>query len=294
MNRPEVIAIVGPTASGKTDLAFRVAKMLNGELISADSRQIYQGMDIGTAKEKSDSSIDQWGIDLVEPDESYSAARFRQYGREKIFDIRSRGKLSIVVGGTGFWVRALLDDFVIPSVPPDSELREILDKKTVDELFKQYESLDNVGALKIDKNNKRRLIRATEVCLKTGEPFSKWIAPSKPYFSTLYIGISQSREGLRTRIDARVDKMMNVGFLDEVSRLKDKYGCDISSMSGIGYRELCEYLNSEITLDLAVKKIKTNTFQYAKRQLTWFNRDERVHWVRSQDEAIEIIRKSII
>ena len=303
----KIIAIVGPTASGKTGLGIEVAKRWNGEVISIDSRQVYRGMNIGTAKPEGTwvesrktflvDGVPHWGIDLVNPDEPYSVADFKQYAHQKIEEIVARGHVPILVGGTGFWLKTVIDNLDLTSTPGDSALRAQLSARTLGDLFHEYKQLDPEGAELIDKNNKRRVVRALEVTKLTGKPWSEQLRRSaerrsepRPQgasgqtiydYDVLQIGLSVSREELIESIDTRVEEMVARGLVDEVRRLRDTYGCEIESMTGIGYRQVCRFLSGEEKLKDAIEEVKKDTRAYAKRQMTWFKRDSRIVWVTS-------------
>ncbi len=284
--KPKIIAIVGPTASGKTSVGIKIAKQLNGEIISVDSRQVYRGMDIGTAKDK---DFDEWGIDLVDPDEDFSVADFKQYAEEKIDDIISRGKVPVLVGGTGMWLRALIDNFNLTQTPGNPELRRKLEACTKENLFHEYKQLDPDGAEIIDKENKRRLVRALEVTKQTGIPFSKQSLTGEPKYEAVQIGLLVDKEILIKRINDRVGEMIEEGLVDEVKDLKERFGCEIDSMTGIGYRQICRFLDGKDSLEQAIEEIKKATRQYAKRQMTWFKRDNRIQWIKNADEVFKIL-----
>ncbi len=325
--KEKVIAIVGPTASGKTGLGITLAKQLTGlprgpkgslrgEVISVDSRQVYKGMDIGTAKpvgEWTESEIEKggaidqlfgarksfsvegvvhWGIDLVNPDEDYSAAQFKAYAQEKIQEIIGRGRLPILVGGTGMWMKALIENFDLAATPSDPVLRQDLESQRLGDLYHEYKQLDPEGAVTIDKSNKRRVVRALEVTKLTGQPFSQMKSSQEPLYDVLEIGLHVERKELYARIDNRVDEMIGMGLVDEVRGLKDKYGCDIDAMTGIGYRQVCEFLSGEEKLADAIEHIKRDTRHYAKRQMTWFKRNERIEWIEPDDtvRAVELVK----
>ncbi|MFA4845256.1 MAG: tRNA (adenosine(37)-N6)-dimethylallyltransferase MiaA [Patescibacteria group bacterium] len=297
--KPKILVIVGPTASGKTSLALDLAKRLNGELISVDSRQVYRGMDIGTAKGKEE----QWGIDLVDPDELFSVADYKTYATNKTDEILSRGRLPIMVGGTGLWLRAVIDDLDLTKTARDPALREALEARGLEDLFLEYQALDPAGAQVIDRDNKRRVVRALEVTKLTGKPWSEQQTRGESKYDVLQIGLSVPREELNERINKRVDEMIKSGLkihqsssgsdgglVEEVRRLRERYGCEIESMTGIGYRQVCSYLEGQSTLDEAIEEIKKATRAYAKRQMTWFMRDERIVWVTNVSEAEKILR----
>ncbi|MBI5793932.1 tRNA (adenosine(37)-N6)-dimethylallyltransferase MiaA [Candidatus Uhrbacteria bacterium] len=283
--KQKMIAIVGPTASGKTSLALALAKRFNGELISVDSRQVYRGMDIGTAKSKDE----QWGIDLVDPDEPFSAADYKTYATNKTNEILGRGHLPILVGGTGLWLRAVIDDLDLTKTAGDPVLRQELEARELEDLFREYTSLDPAGAQVIDRNNKRRVVRALEVTRLTGQPWSQQQTKGESTYDVLQIGLLVLRGELDELINKRVDEMVVNGLLDEVRGLKDRYGCEIESMTGIGYRQICAYLEGQATLDQAIDEIKKATRAYAKRQMTWFKKDQRVVWVNEVAQAEKMV-----
>ena len=289
--RPRVVAIVGPTASGKTALAIALAQALRGEIINADSRQIYRGMDIGTAKPTPDEqrAARHWLIDVAYPDDSFTLADFLDGARGAMDDIAARGKLPIVAGGTGQYVWALLEGWRVPRVPPDvalrAELKAIAESEGAGVLFAELRAIDPASADVIDARNVRRVIRAIEVTRATGRPFSEWRVRDAPAFDAtivgLHVGSGGNREALYARIDTRVDAMIAAGFVEEVRGLQAAgYGCDLPSMSGIGYRQVCEHLRGEATLEESVARIKTETHWLARMQHTWFRQDDgRIRWL---------------
>ncbi len=305
--KPKILAIVGPTASGKTSLGIALAKQFNGEVISVDSRQVYRGMDIGTAKPEGEwseqeiqkgGSVDQifgarktftvegvphWAIDLVDPDEEYSVALFKTYAEKKIKEILDRGHLPILVGGTGLWLRAIIDNLDLAATPSDPKLRAELETWRLGDLFHEYKQLDPEGAQSIDRQNKRRLMRALEVTKLTGKPFSQLRGADEPLYNVLQIGLKVDRGVLYNRINQRVDTMIAMELVNEVRALREKYGCEIESMTGIGYRQICAFLAGTETLAEAVELIKRDTRHYAKRQLTWFKRNEQIRWIDPKD-----------
>ncbi len=300
--KPKIIVVLGPTASGKTSMSIKLAKEFNGEVISVDSRQIYREMNIGTAKEPKDEAestkyevqgVTHWGIDLVNPNQEMTAAGFKEYAEQKIEDIVSRGKLPILAGGTGFWIQAVVDNLDIPAVAPDRELRKVLESKELEDLFVMYQEKDPAGAETIDRQNKFRLIRALEVCFKTGKPFSEQQQKGESKYDVLQIGIEVDREELYRRINTRVDQMVEEGLVEEVQTLKEKYGCVGLAMTGIGYRQVCEYLENKNTLEEALERIKIDTRHYAKRQLTWWRRDDRIHWVKEYEKVRDLVQRFV-
>jgi len=303
---PKIIAIVGPTASGKTALGLDMAKKFNGEIISADSRQIYKKMDIGTDKpdgvwQKFEGGeayfvegVPHYLIDIIDPGQDFSLADFKELTKKHINDILKRGKLPIIVGGTGLYFQSVIDNLDIPEIAPNKKLRQELETKSSEELLELLKKLDEETYKKIDLKNPRRVIRALEVVILTGESFVKQQTKSKPEYDCLQIGIKRDREELYERINKRVDDQYVRGLLDEVENLiKQKYGWQLSSMTGIGYKQIGYYLRGEMGLDEAKEILKRDTRHYAKRQLTWFKRDERINWIREKKEAEKLIEEFI-
>ncbi len=287
MTPKSLLAIVGPTASGKTALAVRLAERLGGEIVNADSRQVYRGMDIGTAKPAAEerARARHWLIDVADPDDPFSLGRYLDLANEALTDCWARGVLPLLVGGTGQYVWALLEGWQVPRVPPDPQLRAELEAKAEREgqaaLIAELERVDRAYASHIDRQNPRRIIRALEVYRRTGRPLSACQARTPPRFAWSVIGLSCERDELYRRIDARVDAMVAAGLIDEVRGLIERgYGCDLPAMSGIGYRQVCQHLAGELSLAEAVERIKTETHRLARMQRNWFReRDPRIHWI---------------
>jgi tRNA dimethylallyltransferase len=288
----KLIIILGPTASGKSDLAIKLAKKFDGEIVSADSRQIYQEMNIGTAKvtKKEMAGIPHYLIDIIEPNQEFTLAQFKKKAVKIIKDIQKRDKLPFLVGGTGLYIQTIVDNLQIPEVKPDKKLRAKLEKQTNQELYKQLKKLDPQALKIIDANNERRMIRALEVCLTTKKPFSQQREKGQPLFDILQIGLKPDKETLDEKISQRTDEMIKAGLIEEVKKLAKKYTPDLPSMSGIGYQEIIQYLNGKITLEQAKKLIKTHTRQYARRQMTWFRRDQRIYWIENYFQAKNLIK----
>lgn len=286
-NLPKILVVLGPTASGKTGLGVALAKQFNGEIISADSRQVYKGMDIGTGKPRGEwqqgkylvEGVPHYLMDVIKPNQEFSLADFKQQAVAAIQDILSRGKLPIIVGGTGLYIWSIVDNLDIPKVPPSSALRKSLENKPLEELVKLLGQVDPEARKKVDVKNPRRVLRALEVSILSGESFVKQQTKSPPLFEALQIGLDWPRPELYERIKKRVEGMMKMGLLAEAESLAKKYPWTLPSMSGIGYRELGEYLRGEVSLAAAVEQIKRDTRNYAKRQMTWFKRDKRTHWI---------------
>jgi len=284
----KIIAIVGPTASGKTALAIALAKRLRGEVISVDSRQIYRRMDIGTGKNK---TYPQFLIDTTPPNRVFSVRQYKKLAEKKIREIIKRGHLPILVGGTGLYLKAIVENLKMPAVKPDKKLRENLGKLTTGELEEKLKSLDPAAA-KTAAQNKRRLIRALEVILKTGDPFSSQRKKGKPLFNALQIGIKVPRQELDERINKRVDEQIKRGLVKEVKNLIKKYGDNAYALQNtIAYRELLPYLRGETTLEKSIEEIKRNSRRYARRQITWFKRQANVHWIDSPRQAEKLVNK---
>lgn len=297
---PKLLVIVGQTACGKTKWSLRLAKKIKGEIISADSRQIYKKMDIGTAKEPGEwrwnglrktffiKDIPHHLIDFIDPGKKFSVAEFRDRSIKYAKMAYKNERVPIVAGGTGLYVSALVNNLHIPRVAPNKKLRSSLEEKSLDELMVLLNQMDKETAEKIDKKNKRRIIRALEVCIFTGEPFSKQKRKGDPLFDTLQIGIEVPREVLYKRIDKRVDEMMKLGLLKEIEiLLKQRYSWELPSMSGIGYQQFKRYFEKEISLDEAIENLKRDTRRYAHRQKSWFKRDDRVKWFENYKDAEE-------
>jgi len=276
--KPKLIVVLGPTASGKTDLAIDLAKQFNGEIICADSRTIYKGMDIGTAKPKELKGIPHHLIDIVSPDIDFNVALFKQEAIKKINEIIEKGKMPILAGGTGLYIKAIVENLEFPIVPANQKLRAKLEKKTIAELFEMYIKLDEEGSKIIDKNNKRRLIRAIEVSLALKESFFKK-RKKEPMYDVLQIGINIEKDELDKRIRKRVDNMIKQGLEKEVKKLSKKYRFNVPPMQTIGYREWESYFNKEATLEETIERIKINTIKFAKRQMTWFKKDKTIKWI---------------
>lgn len=310
-----VIALVGATASGKTEVGIRLAQAFDGEVLCADSRTVYRGMDIGTAKAKGGVSrataevlrndiqqlfepkpiivegIPHWGVDLVEPDEDFSVANFVAYAQKKIEDITARGKLPIVVGGTGLYFRALCDGFTLTDVAPDDALRAQLEAQPTEALVEMLGALDPDAAASIDLHNRRRLVRAIEIVRATGQPLAAQQQQVATPYNVLWLGMDVDRDVLYARIDARVDAMIARGLVDEARRLYRAYGAESQAMTGIGYRQLAEFFAGKTPLREAIARIKTDTRHYAKRQCTWFKADVRIRWQKDTTHAIAEARR---
>lgn len=275
-----VIAVVGATASGKTSYAIELAKKINGEIISADSRLVYKGMDIGTAKPTIDEmqEIPHYMIDVVEPEYNYSVGLYVKEAKKHITDIISRGKVPIVVGGTGLYFRVLLENYDLPDVKPDYELRKELSSYSYEELLEMLTKLDEKAANSVEKNDKKKLIRYIEIIKLAGKPLDLVRGVKEKEFNVEWVGLNFPREILYDRINKRVDLMIEQGLIDETKKLLQKHGRISNITDTIGYKEVLSYLDGELSLDEAKDKLKQNTRNYAKRQLTWFRKNEQINW----------------
>lgn len=272
---------MGPTASGKSHLAIQIAKEINGEIISADSRQIYKGFDIATAKPTfaETGEIKHHLVDFVEPEIDYSVANFYDDAKVAISEILQKNKTPIVVGGTGLYFRILLEDFDLPRVKPNYELRQELEGKSSEELHKTLEKIDSVTASKIHFNNKVKIIRAIEVAYSAKKPMSEAAGKKEPEFEVVWIGLNyKDRTKLYEKINLRVDEMVESGLVVETQQLLKKHGRLNNFVNTIGYQETLEYIDGKISLDEAISNIKQNTRRYAKRQITWFKRNHLINW----------------
>lgn len=299
-NKTRLIAIVGATASGKTSLSIELAKKYNGEIVSADSMQIYKGMDIATAKPTKEEmqGIPHHLIDFLSPTENFSVSEYVTLAKGAIDDITQRGKLPILCGGTGLYVRSLVENVKFSEEKTDEKLREELNERYKKEggeiLLKELAEFDEETAKTLHPNNGKRIIRAIEIYRTTGITMAQHIKNSKnepsPYDLTA-IGITYAdRQKLYDRINLRVDIMMKNGLLKEAEDFYSRYNSNTAS-AAIGYKELKPYLDGEVTLETAVEKLKQETRHYAKRQLTWFRRDEYINWIEA-DKCTDILAKA--
>ncbi len=281
-----LIAIVGPTGIGKSRLALRLATKFRGEIIGADSRQVYRYMDIGTAKPAPQelASVPHHLINVVNPDEDFSLATYLEMARKVIDDIHARGKLPFLVGGTGLYVRAISEGWQVPGVSPDRNFRYNIEKKVnesnINDIYQELVITDPDAAAKIDRRNVRRVIRALEVHAGTGQAFSRLGHKTPPAFTTFIIGLTAERSELYRIVDRRVDDMIERGLIREVENLlKMGYDSNLPSMSGIGYRQVVQYLKGELTLEAAGQKIKSETHRFIRHQYAWFRlTDEKIRW----------------
>jgi tRNA dimethylallyltransferase len=308
--RDLLVVIVGPTGVGKTALAIRLAAALvaedvHVEVVSADSRQIYRGMDIGTAKPSpaEQARVPHHLIDFLDPDERFSLAEYQERAYAAIDAILARGHLPILVGGTGQYVRAVVEGWRIPRVPPDEALRAHLYAQAEDEgreaLYERLLALDPGAEELVDPRNVRRVVRALEVCLKTGRPLSEQRGKVPPPYEVLQIGLTMEREALYARVDARVDAMIEAGLVEETCMLHAQgYGWELPAMSSLGYRQLHAYLIGETSLQEAAAEIKIETHRFIRHQYNWFGpNDPGIHWLDAAGDpfpaALAYIRQAL-
>ena len=290
-----VVVVAGATASGKTALSVELAKRLDGEIVSCDSMQIYKGMDIGTAKPTEDEKqrIPHHMLDILEPCQSFSAAEFCAMARKIIADIARRGKLPVLTGGTGLYIDSLVDniDFAEETDKSDArdELYALYEKEGQDAVYEILSEIDPEYAKIVHPNNVKRVIRAIEFFKTTGMTVTEHNKlPKTPIYNCAYFCIDWDRETLYDRINKRVDKMMEMGLLEEAKALYDKYGRrDFTAFAGIGYKELFDCFDGKKTLEQAVEEIKQGSRRYAKRQISWFKRNDKIHWLKPDENLIE-------
>lgn len=304
-----LIGTVGPTASGKTAVGIELAKRLDGEIISADSMAVYKGMDIGTAKptpqERAEAVFHL--IDVVCPDEDFSAAEFQRLAEEAVKDILRRGKQPILVGGTGLYIRALIGRLNIPAAAPNRELRERLKAEAAqfgnETLLEKLRAVDPVTAGRLHPNDQKRIIRALEVHALTGVPISHFHATAgttEVAYHVRLFGLTMSRHALYQNIERRVDDQIRAGLVEEVRALLDKgYSPDLPAMKGLGYKQIAGYLVGEYDLRTAIDLVKRDTRRFAKRQLTWFRAEPGIHWIdvenrnpsQTADEILSLVKR---
>lgn len=285
----KVIAIVGATASGKTAYAVELAKKIGGEIISADSRLVYKGFDIGTAKpsEAEQDGIPHHMIDIVEPEFEYSAGLYKKQAEQKIEQITQRGNIPIIAGGTGLYIDILLQNYDLPQIDTDMQLRHELKKLANEELYAMLADIDSEAVLGINPNDRKKIIRAIEIIKTTGKKLNQSRGISQTQYDIEWIGKNFERDILYDRINKRVEGMIEAGLAEETKLLLEKHGRISNLTDTIGYREILGYLDNRYSLCDAVELLKKNTRNYAKRQLTWFRRNKNIKW----DVYPEVLRK---
>lgn len=294
MNKPKVIVICGPTASGKTSLSIELAKKINGEIISCDSMQIYKDMNIGSAKvtEEEKQGIKHYLVDFVSPEARFSVADYKKYATEAIEEILKKNKVPIIVGGTGLYVDSLIYNIKYQDIEIDleyrKELEDISKKQGLDVLYEKAMQIDPEATKEISKNDRKRIIRILEIYHSTGKTKTQQEIESRkeevPY-KYIVFAINMDREKLYERINKRVDIMIQNGLIEEVQNLLTKYNQFPTAMQGLGYKEVAEYLKGEISKEEMIEKIKGDTRKYAKRQLTWFRKNKQTIWIDGLDKT---------
>ena len=295
--RNVVLAIVGPTAVGKTAISLQLAHALHGEVVSADSRQVYRGMDIGTAKvsEKERQAILHHLIDIRDPDETISLGEYKRLAEIAIEDIIKRGRVPLLVGGTGQYIRAVIEGWQIPNVPPQPELRKQLEALAAQEgkeaVFARLRKIDSVSAQNIDYRNLRRVIRAIEVTITAGKPFSELQTKKTPPWRILQIGLTRPRERLYARVDARIEAMFAAGWIEEVQALLAQgYTPDLPSFGSLGYREVASHLQGQYDLEETKALIRRATRNFIRRQYNWFRlSDPNIQWFDLDEVDAEVV-----
>ena len=303
-NKAKVIVICGPTASGKTALSIEVAKKINGEIISCDSMQIYKDMNIGTAKPTKEEmgEIKHYLIDYVLPTERYSVAEYKKDAKKAIKEVIEKGKTPIIVGGTGLYVDSLIYEIEYPEIKFDEEYRKKLEKEVEEEglekLYEKAKKIDPIAIQKISKTDKKRIQRVLEIYHATGKTKTEQEIISRqkePEYAYKVYGLLWDRQKLSDRINLRVDIMIEQGLIEEVKTILKKYSEFPTAMQGLGYKEVVQYLNKEITKEEMIEKIKQETRRYAKRQMTWFRKNKQTIWLNAEDKQnnINIISEGI-
>ena len=286
---PDPLVIVGPTASGKSSLALAVAERVGAEIVSADAMAVYRGMDVGTAKPTAEEQdrVPHHVIDVVDPSEPYTVSRFVEHVAPALAELEERRVPAILVGGTGLYLRAIVDGLTLPGQFP-AVMAELDAEPNTSALFRRLETLDPIAAGKMEPTNRRRILRALEVCVGTGEPFSSFGPGMEIYPEVRFVqvGIEIDRTLMDERIDARYDRQLREGFLDEVRSLRQNTTFGRTAAQALGYRELMAHLDGEIELDEAVEEAKKRTRKFARRQQRWFRRDPRITWFPSDQPAL--------
>lgn len=297
-----IVAVVGPTSSGKTSLGIRLAKRLGGEVVNADSRQVYREIGIGTGKPEGKrgtyhghraflvEDVPHYLMDFLDPRKPFTVVEWKEKAVQAVKGILKRGHLPILVGGTGLYLSSLIDNFAFPRVPPNPSLRTAFQSKPLAELVQLLVKLDPAAAQIVDLKNPRRVIRALEVATFTGKPFTAQKSTGKPMFECFQVGILWPRQELYRRIEAEIDWMVERGWVEEIRQALGKgLPEDAPALTSIGYREFLAYLKGRKTLEQAIHASKQAVRRYAKRQETWFKRDKRIHWAQNEDEAVAMV-----
>jgi len=282
----KLVVILGPNAAGKSNLAVKLAQKFDGEIVSADSRQIYRGLDIGSGKisKKNKKGISHYLLDIADPKEKFTVAEYKDLALKRIKEIQKKERLPFLVGGTGFYIQAVVDGIFFPRVEPDWELRDKLEKVDKEQLFKKLKDLDPRRAQNIDKENRRRLIRALEINIKTSKPVPP-LSKNPPNFDILEIGIKREKEELKERIKERLEKRFEKGMMEEVKELH-KEGVSYKRLEELGleYKYIAKYLQGKLEKGEMKEKLRKEIEHFAKRQITWFKKDDRIHWLKEKRE----------
>ena len=289
----KIIVVLGPTASGKSDLAVRLAKKFNGEIISADSRQVYRGMDIGTGKitKKEMEGIPHYLLDVASPKRKFTVVQYRKLAKSAINKILKKGKVPIICGGTAFYIYAVVDGIVIPKVAPNWALRKKLERKTPEDLFNKLKKIDPQRAETIESKNKRRLIRAIEIVLETKRPVPPIKKEPIPY-PVLFLGIKKPAVKLKSLIHKRLLKRLGEGMMTEVKRLKKSaLSWERLEQFGLEYRYLARYIQGKIDYKETIERLQREIEHFSKRQMNWFKRDERIRWASNYKEAEKLVKE---
>lgn len=298
--KPKVLVIIGPTSSGKSELAVFCAKKLKGQVVSADSRQVYTGLNIGSGKVNLDKQknennlfykgVKHFGLNIANPKRQYSVAQFQKYAKKSIEQILESGSTPIICGGTGHWVDAVVYEQTIPEVKPNLRLRKLLEKKSTEKLFLQLKKLDKARALVIDKFNRRRLIRALEIVITTGKPVPK--QEIKERYNTIWIGLNPPKKVLINKIKLRLNSRLKQGMLNEVKKLR-KNGLSWKRLESFGleYKYCALLLQKKISKEEFKSKLLNNIVKYSKRQMTWFKKNPNVNWVSTPSKAIQVLKR---
>jgi len=314
MENPKIIVILGPTSSGKSDLAVKVARKFNGEIISADSRQVYKDMNIGSGKitEKEMLGVPHYLLDVANPKGTFTASQYQKLAKKAIVKIAKKDKLPIICGGTGLYIDAVIYGYKFPKVPPNQKLRQKLEKLKTEKLFEKLEKIDPRRAKNIDSRNRRRLIRALEIVLTTKKPIPPLISANQfsnqrkshtqncvwdksATAAVLKIGIRKSPEELKDRIKKRLLKRLKTGIIAEVEKLHE-FGLSWEKLDSFGleYRFISHYLRKLISRQEMIELILKESYKYSKRQMTWFKRDKNIYWIEKENQAIELVKNFLL
>lgn len=293
LKKPKIIVILGPTASGKSDLAVKLAKKYNGEIISADSRQVYKNLNIGSGKitKKEMRGVPHYLLDIVNPKKTFTASDFQKHGLKAVNKIIKKNKLPIVCGGSAFYIDSLIYNFSLPSVPPNPKLRSRLEKKTTISLFSLLKKHDPARAKNIDRFNRRRLIRSLEIVLSTNHPLH--LLKKESPFQTLKIGLKKEKEELRKNIHVRLQKRMKKGMVKEIKNLHEKQKLSWHRLENLGleYRYITLYLQNKINKNAMLEKLETEINRFAKRQMTWWKSQTDIFWIKKENESDLLVEK---